>query len=169
MTDISDRANSTKPTLYAHFGAKDVLYEQLLRREAESCRRHLFEAYESAANLPLREQTRADVSAFFEYAQASPEGFELLFGARNGAVSIGVRDDLVDVLVVQVAQRLTDFRSQSTGRDPTWREHQLAAMLVGSTITAAQHARAMHGADLKQASKLASSFAIAALEDLVER
>lgn len=165
MADISERANSTKPTLYAHFGGKDVLYDQLLRREAEVCRAHLFNAYAAAASLALREQTRADVTAFFEYAEGSAEGFELLFGARNGGTSISVRDELVESLVDQIAQRLMDFRAGTVGRTPTWREHQLAAMLVGSTITAAQHARST-GEDLQQAVRLASSFAIAALENL---
>ncbi|MCW2800543.1 MAG: TetR family transcriptional regulator [Aeromicrobium sp.] len=165
MSEISDRADSTKPTLYAHFGDKDGLYARLLQREAELCRTHLFAAYANAAGLPLSEQTRADVEAFFDYAATRSLGFELLFGAQNGG-AVTTRDELVEALVTQIAQRLTDYVSRSTTSRPTWREHQLAAMLVGGTITAAQHARSEPGVDLDQACRLASDYAIAALKNL---
>lgn len=165
MSDISERANSTKPTLYAHFGGKDELYASLLEREADRCRAHLFAAYEAAAGLGLRDQTRADVEALFEYVQAQPAGFELLFGHRNALTAAAARDALVDELSAHLAQRLTDFHARATGRPVTWVEQQLAAMLVGSAITAAQHAASV-GGDLDRASALATSYAIAALENL---
>ena len=168
MSEVAGRADSTKPTLYAHFGDKDGLYERLLQREAELCRAHLFAAYAAAAGLPLSEQTRADVEAFFDYAAARSDGFELLFGARNGD-AVAVRDELVATLVGQIAQRLTDFVTRRPDSRPTWREHQLAAMLVGGTVTAAQHARAEVGVDIDQACRLASDYAIAALKNLPHR
>jgi AcrR family transcriptional regulator len=168
MSEVAVRADSTKPTLYAHFGDKDGLYARLLQREAEICRRHLFSAYAAAAGLPLSEQTQADVEAFFDYAAARSQGFELLFGAQNGG-AVAVRDELVEALVGQIAQRLTDFVTRSTDSPPTWQEQQLAAMLVGGTVTAAQHARSEPGVDLGQACRLASDYAIAALKNLPRR
>ena len=165
MTEISDRANSTKPTLYAHFGDKGGLYARLLEREAGLCRQHLFAAYANAAGLPLSEQTQADVEAFFDYAATRSQGFELLFGAQNGGAA-AVRDELVEALVGQIAQRLIDYVSRGTGSRPSWREHQLAAMLVGGTVTAAQHAKSEPGVDFDQACQLASDYAIAALKHL---
>lgn len=168
MSEIADQANSTKPTLYAHFGGKDQLYSRLLQREAEQARAHLFDAYEAAAALGLREQTRADVEALFIYVEQSPQGFELLFGPRNAGSAASVRTTLLDEISSHLAQRLTDFRTGSVGGAPTWSEQQLAAMLVGSSITAAQHARAV-GADMSRACALASAFAIAALESIAAR
>lgn len=165
MSEVAGRADSTKPTLYAHFGDKEGLYGRLLRREAELCRAHLFSAYAAAAGLPLSEQTRADVEAFFDYAAIRSEGFELLFGSQNGG-AVDVRDTLVATLVGQIAQRLTDFVTRHPDSRPTWREHQLAAMLVGGTVTAAQHARSEPGVDIGQACRLAAEYAIAALKNL---
>lgn len=165
MSEIAEQANSTKPTLYAHFGGKDQLYARLLKREAEQCRSHLFDAYESAAGLGLRDQTRADVEALFIYVDQRPQGFELLFGSRNAGTAANVRAALLDDVSSHLAQRLMDFRTESVGQVPTWSEQQLAAMLVGSSITAAQHGRAA-GVSMPRARALASAFAIAALETM---
>ena len=168
MAEIAEQANSTKPTLYAHFGGKDELYARVLLREANQCRTHLFDAYEAAATLGLRDQTRADVEALFTYVEEQPQGFELLFGPRNAGSAAGVRTTLLDDIASHLAQRLMDYRTGSVASAPTWSEQQLAPMLVGSAITAAQHARAV-GADMPRASALASAFAIAALESISSR
>lgn len=168
MSEIAEQANSTKPTLYAHFGGKGELYARLLRREADRCRTHLFDAYEEAAGFGLRDQTRADVDALFTFVDQWPEGFELLFGPRNAGSAAAVRGTLLDDVSSHLAQRLMDFRTESVGRAPTWSEQQLAAMLVGSSITAAQHARAA-GTSMSRARSLASAFAIAALESISTR
>ena len=165
MSEISEHADSTKPTFYAHFGGKDELYARLLGREAELCRTHLFAAYEAAAGLGLRDQTRADVEALFEYVRARPSGFELLFGPRNASTAAVVRDVLLEEIASHLAQRLMDFHTRTAGRPTTWVEQQLAAMLVGTAITAAQHATSVEG-DLDRACALATSYAIAALENL---
>ena len=168
MSEVADGADSTKPTLYAHFGSKDDLYLRVLQGEASRCRTHLFDAYEAAAGLPLRDQVAADVRALFDYVRAEPAGFELLFGLRNAGTAATVRGALLDDVSEHLAQRLADFREPSGSARPSWSERQLAPMLVSSSITAAQHALT-RGENLDRACVLATAYMIAGLEALSSR
>lgn len=168
MSEVADRADSTKPTLYAHFGSKDELYLRLLHSEASRCRTRLFNAYEAAAGLSLREQVGADVRALFDYVSTEPAGFELLFGPRNAGTAAAVRNVLLDDISEHLAQRLADFREPSGSAKPSWAERQLAPMLVSSSITAAQHSM-MRGEELDRACVLATAYMVAGLEALTSR
>src|SRR5436305_491795 len=95
MASIARRAQSTKPTLYAHLGSKDALHRVVLDREADHCRQWLFARYEAAVDLPLAEQVTANVHALFDYVAAHPEGFRLLFGSDNAGATVEVRQELL--------------------------------------------------------------------------
>ncbi|MEU8901532.1 helix-turn-helix domain-containing protein [Nocardia sp. NPDC048505] len=54
-------ANSTEPTLYAHFGSKKELFRRVFQREAETMRATLLPVYDP---LPGRELTEMVHTAF---------------------------------------------------------------------------------------------------------
>jgi AcrR family transcriptional regulator len=164
MSAIADAGNSTKPTLYAHFGDKDALYARLLQREADLCRGLLFAAYQRNADLDLRAQVYADTEAFFDYARAHPAGIRLLFGADFGSAAARVRERLVADVDRQIYERICGY----TGRPTAQRnadEWQVAAMLVGVAVAGARHA-IDNDLDLTRACVLACAFSAAALDKL---
>ncbi|ORM26933.1 TetR/AcrR family transcriptional regulator [Williamsia sp. 1135] len=134
MEAIAQHANSTKPTLYAHFGSKEQLYRAALEREASQMRGWLFEAYESVAGLTMEEQVRADMLAFFRYATTHPTGFGLLFGDTGSGPAAEVRDDLVHAITDQIAVRIRAYYIQRRLPPPAQSAELLASMLVGIAI-----------------------------------
>lgn len=166
MTAIAASADSTKPTLYAHFGSKDRLYEACLRREADQLAGWLFRTYDEAAELSVAEQVRADIQAFFDYAAEYPNGFRLLFDDQRRAGPTGIRDELVQSIIERVAERVRDVISRR-GRDtPTVSADLLASMLVGIAVHGARHALLIHPSDHTQAGELASSLAYMGMRHL---
>jgi AcrR family transcriptional regulator len=169
MSAIAARSNSTKPTLYAHFGDKDALYATLLEREAAACRALLFDAYERSAALDLDAQVSADTVALFDFVRTDPDAFALLFGGDITSAAVEVREKLLADINDQIALRLRNYQSR-TGAGLrrtaiTQGDRQLAAMLVGVAVNAAQHAM-VHRRDLTRACRLASAFSTAALSNL---
>ena len=162
LAAVAHRANSTKPTLYAHFGSKDALYAALLEREAATCRTWLFEAYESAAGLGMRDQVSNDMSAFFDYAAKYPAGFRLLFAGDYTGTVVEVRQQLLAAIIEQIGRRLGDFNAAHTPI-PEAVERQLAVMTVGVAVDAARHAVADPHGDLDAACSVATAFVTAAL------
>lgn len=165
MAAIAARAGSTKPTLYAHFVGKEALHRQVLEREADRCRRWLFERYGAAAGLPLREQVAFDVRALFDYVAEWPTGFRLLFGEANAGPAYPVRAQLTAELADRVALRLHEFQRGRRAR-PTRIERQLAITLVDVGISGAQFA--VRGeTDLERAGLLAVEICMGAITHLL--
>ncbi|HET6152541.1 MAG TPA: helix-turn-helix domain-containing protein [Marmoricola sp.] len=164
MSAIAERCDSTKPTLYAHFGDKEALYRRLLEREADVCRGMLFSAYERHADLGLREQVRADTQALFDYIAANPEGFQLIFGSDITSTSGAVRETLLSDIDHQLRRRIEDYLVRK-GAEPSSDVQQLAVMLAAVAVSAARHA-IDEGRDLQRASAVAGAFSAAALANL---
>jgi AcrR family transcriptional regulator len=164
MAAVAEQADSTKPTLYSHFGDKNSLYARVLEREADICRSWLFAAYERNADRGLAEQVSADITAFFDYASEHQQGFRLLFGLDPTSDAVLVRDRLIADIDARVRRRLHDYLARRGGT-ARYDEAQLAAMLVGVAVSATRHAITV-GQELAAASELASRFCIAGLAHL---
>ena len=164
MASIARRAQSTKPTLYAHLGSKDALHRVVLEREASRCRHWLFARYEAAVDLPLAEQVTANVQALFDYVAVHPEGFLLLFGSDNTAATLGVRQALLDTIGARIVELLRTFQVRHEGRARNANQ-QLAETLVGIAVTGAQFATKTNSS-LERAGQLASRICVGALTNL---
>jgi AcrR family transcriptional regulator len=166
MDAIAERADTTKPTLYAHFGSKDDLYEACLTREAEKFCEWLFATYDAVAELSVNEQVRADITAFFEYGTAHPSGFRLLFDERASAPGSGVRNELTQSITDRVAGRFRASHSRRGRPVPGPSANLLAAMVVGIAIHGARHALLVQLVDAELAGELASALAYAGMRHL---
>ncbi|RSN55517.1 TetR family transcriptional regulator [Amycolatopsis sp. WAC 04182] len=162
MALIAATANSTKPTLYAHFGNKQQLYRTCLDREAGKLAQWFSDVYRRSENLPLHQQVRADMRAFFDYAATHPDGFRLLFDSQGSVDSVEVREKLQQAMTQRVAQRI---RAVLGGR-PAASAELLAAMVVGIAVHGARHALLIHPLDPAKAGELASSLTYAGLRHL---
>jgi AcrR family transcriptional regulator len=164
MGAIAERADSTKPTLYAHFGDKDALYQATLAREGARLRDWVTTAYSSAAGLPVEQQVHVYVMALFTFAATHPEGFAMLFDMHAPDALTPVRQDLVETIKRAVADQIRLYLTEHD-RTPGPSADLLAAMLVGMVGAAAGHAL-RSGLDPLAAGELATRFIISALRDL---
>jgi AcrR family transcriptional regulator len=164
MEAIAARANSTKPTLYAHFGDKDALYRAAVAREAEALWGWMTTAYRSATVLAVDQQIRVYVMALFTYAAAHPEGFRLLFDSTATGEAARIHAGLVDTITDRVAEKIRRYllsHDRKAGRGV----ELLAAMMVGTVGRAAEHTL-RSGIDPLAAGELATRFIMAALTNL---
>lgn len=165
MDAIAERANTTKPTLYAHFGDKAALYRTLFAREAEALRDWLLSAYASAAELPLRDQVHAYVMALFGYATERPDSFRVLFDFQGADEFDPIRTSIVDTIVGRVADQIRRHLV-TIGRSPGPSVELLAEMLVGLVGGAARRVRRSGSPDPAAAGELATAFIMAAIGNL---
>src|SRR5438270_13812481 len=73
MGQIAERADSTKPTLYAHFGGKAALFRATVTREVAALRAWVLTAYETPGPRRLEDRVRLSVMAMFSYAGTHPD------------------------------------------------------------------------------------------------
>jgi AcrR family transcriptional regulator len=163
MEAIAERADSTKPTLYAHFGDKQALYEALISREADSLGRWMLSSYESAADMPTEARMHAHVMALFDYAAGNPASFRLVFGwtSADGPKAMSARRRVVHAVLEQVVLEVRRTLAEM-GRVPGRSAELLASMLVGLTNGAARHAASIAGIDPAAVGELTAQFIAAA-------
>ena len=164
MDAIADRANSTKPTLYAHFGDKQALYRAAMAREAAALRQWLITAYESSASAHLEQEVRSYVMALFSYAINRPASFRMLFDSLDSENSPEQRN-LYELMIDRVANRIRTYLS-GRGRSIGASAQLLAEMLVGLVGRAVGHALREDELDNVAAGELAVSFIVGALRHL---
>lgn len=163
MEAIAERANSTKPTLYAHFGDKEALYRALIEREADALSRWVTAAYETATDLPMERQVHVYVMAMFTYGSEHPESFRMVFDAKSLGDAARLR--LVDTITERVAAQIRthlDDRGLTLGRSVDL----LAAAMVGVVGKTAEATLAMGDLDPLTAGEFVTGFLTAALTHL---
>ena len=161
---IADRADSTKPTLYAHFGDKAALFRATVSREVGALRDWVIRAHESAGGHPLEERVRISVMAMFGYAGAHPESFRLLFDSAVDEMS-NERRALADTITTHVIGQVREHLHRH-GRPAGPGADLLGAMMVGLVGRAAMHVSHSPGVDPIAAGELATGFVMAALRGL---
>lgn len=164
MDAIADRANSTKPTLYAHFGDKQALYRATLARDATALRQWLLAAYESARGAHLDDEVRTYVMALFSYAIDQPDSFRMLFDSMDGENTPEQRN-LYGLMIDRVAERIHSYLS-GRGRNIGASAQLLAEMLVGLVGRAVGHALREDELDPMAAGELVVAFIVPALRNI---
>jgi AcrR family transcriptional regulator len=112
MEAIAARAGTTKPTLYARFGAKDQLFARTVRREHELLNAWIAQEYAAGPDEPFRKRLHRWVAVYFDFVRERPDGFRLTFeGERHAGAAAAIeqatseRIDRIAGLVVQVSGR----------------------------------------------------------------
>jgi AcrR family transcriptional regulator len=163
MDAIAERANSTKPTLYAHFGDKVALYRATVAREAVALRRWLVTAYESSSEADLDTRVRTYVLAMFTYAANEPDSFRMLFDSGDEG-NVPEHRNLIDVMVQRVAEHIRRYLVR-LGRPAGSSVELLAEMMVGLVGRAVGWAL-RSGVDSPVTADLVVSFMVGALRNL---
>ena len=156
---VAERADSTKPTLYAHFGDKLAMYKALIARESEALSNWMLGAYRAASDLPVPDRLRAHVMALFDFAATNPEGFRLVFDWNlvEGPSGIAVRQRVLQAVFAQVAVEVRRGLVEM-GRTRGRSAEVVASMLVGLTNGVARYAALAGDIDLGAAGELVAEF-----------
>lgn len=104
MDELAAAAETSKPTLYAHFGGKEQLFEACARREAGRLRGWMLESYGRAAGLGVRMHTEVTTRALFEFAARHDHGFRVLFGAATRPHAQQLTDEAMAPVVAAIAE-----------------------------------------------------------------
>ena len=113
MDDIAERADISKPMLYAYFGSKEGLYTAYVDRAGAD----LLERMDAAVDPSLEpgDQVRASMTAFFGFVEEHRQGWavmarELASGGGPFAESVArVRAKIVKRMAMLLATRLDDI------------------------------------------------------------
>lgn len=134
MDAIARQANSTKPTLYAHFDSKDALFTKVFEREAEIMRSALLPVYEVLPGRPLPEMLRTAFGAAMMWGAQNMEGTRIIGLVFDGiGPNPALGRDLLDTLIDAIAVVIDDALRKE-GCDQPLLVRMLAAMLWGSAI-----------------------------------
>ncbi|MEU2249631.1 TetR/AcrR family transcriptional regulator [Streptomyces sp. NPDC019224] len=165
LTDIAQRAGTTRPTLYARLGSKEQIYRRVIKREADVFRAWIVEAYDQGADLSLTQLARMGMDPLFRLAAERSEGFGLLFlGDRTGDHPTSLRRQVLGAVTEQLAC-LIERRRESFGPALGPTAEALAAACVGVAIHVCEHA-IDRGDDLEGARQLAARFVANAFHNL---
>ena len=165
MDTIAERAGSTKPTLYAHFGDKDALYRAVLARESAALGTWVTTAYQAAAGLGVEDQIRVYVMALFNYATKNPVSFRLLFTSPIEGEIARPRLELVALITQSVADQVRRYLADH-GRTAGPSAELLAVLMVTMVGQAAEWTATTEGVDPLAAGNLACGLIIAAVPGL---
>ncbi|MFC6010453.1 QsdR family transcriptional regulator [Nocardia lasii] len=104
MDDLAAAAETSKPTLYAHFGSKDQLFDACARREAARLLEWMRESYRRAQGFALDRHIATTTRALFDFAATHAEGFHVLFGAPTAGRAHAVRTATIQSVTDTVAE-----------------------------------------------------------------
>lgn len=160
MDMIALRGETSRVTLYAHFGSRDALVDAVIDRELTALTAWKTAAYDKGDQMSYGAHIRYSVESLFEYARRHPEGFRVLLKNRDELGDTGRR--LSTALAPKVAERL---RAAFATRGQRMEESVeiLASMLVGLTLDVAYRAVIVSGADIDASCALAVTSAMAVL------
>ena len=163
MAAIAERAGTTKPTLYARFGSKERLFEAAVQREYELLIDHLFAAYDSAPDAPIRDRLRLWTSAYFDVVRDRPDGFRLTAEGERHAAAAAVIRRANDRIIARIAQLVA---TMSGHVEPGPGARIVAAMIAGMLTWAAREAVDSSHVALEDVEALSEAFLLPALRAL---
>ncbi|MGN2638052.1 TetR/AcrR family transcriptional regulator [Nocardia takedensis] len=160
MDTIARRADTSRVTLYAHFGSRDALVEAVIDRELAAITTWMFEIYDNGETMKYGQRARYSIESLFEYARRHPDGFRVLLDKRYDDAHPGRR--LSAALEPRIAERLrANYSERGTPIDAG--ADTLAAMLLGISLDIAYRAVIVAGADLDAACDLAVTASLGVL------
>jgi AcrR family transcriptional regulator len=128
METIAARAGTTKPTLYARFGAKEQLFVTVLRREHDLLNSWVAAEYQAGADEPFRKRLNHWVAVYFNFVRERPDGFRLTFEGERHAAAAAAVEKAMDERIDAIARLVSDMSGRPEGSSGP---QVVAAAIVG--------------------------------------
>jgi AcrR family transcriptional regulator len=163
MEVIAARAGTTKPTLYARFGAKEQLFVTVLRREHDLLNSWVAAEYLAGEGEPFRKRLSQWVAAYFSFVRERPDGFRLTFeGERHAAAATAV-EKAMDERIDAIARLVSDRSGRPAGGGGP---RVVAAAIVGLLRWCAREAIRHPELDIDAVAALSESMVYSMVRDL---
>ncbi|MGW5388120.1 TetR/AcrR family transcriptional regulator [Nocardia sp. NPDC003963] len=136
MDAIAQHANSTKPTLYAHFGSKQELFRRLFEREAAAMSAAMLPVYATMPGREMAEMVSIAFGAGTSYVRANPESSRVVNAVLSGDgpdPAMGHR--VLDELIESIADVIDDTIRRD-GHEPGAVGRLIASMTWGAAMEA---------------------------------
>lgn len=160
MDTIAQRADTSRVTLYAHFGSRDALVDAVIERELGKLTTWMFEVYDHGESMHYGPRAEYSIESLFDYARRHPPGFRVLLDNRYTDTHPGRR--LSATLEPRIAERLrANYAERGTPIDGG--ADTLAALLLGISLDIAYRAVIVGGSDIDVACDLAVTASLAVL------
>ncbi|GAC67520.1 TetR/AcrR family transcriptional regulator [Gordonia soli] len=163
MDMIAERGDTSRVTLYAHFGSRDALVERVIDREMAEFTGWMFAAYDDSTDMTHGARARHAVESLFAYARRHPEGLRVLLGHRHENDDPGRR--LYQALEPRIAARLRENYAVG-GAHIGASADTMSSLLLGISLDVAYRAIIVDGADIDAACDLAMTATLAVLRDV---
>ncbi|MCH5644582.1 MULTISPECIES: TetR/AcrR family transcriptional regulator [unclassified Gordonia (in: high G+C Gram-positive bacteria)] len=164
MDMIAERGDTTRVTLYAHFGSRDALVTRVIERELDKFTTFMFAVYDESEEMQYGARARYTVESLFEYARRNPDGLRLLIGHREDQDDPAGRR-LYAALEPRIAARLRKNYAER-GAHIAASADTLASLLLVMSLDVAHRALFVDGADIDAACDLAVTATLAVLRDV---
>jgi AcrR family transcriptional regulator len=128
METIAARAGTTKPTLYARFGAKEQLFVTVLRREHELLNSWVAAEYQAGTGEPFRKRLHHWVAMYFNFVRERPDGFRLTFEGERHAAGAAAVETAMDERIDAIARLVSEMSGRPAGSSGP---RVVAAAIVG--------------------------------------
>lgn len=160
MDIIARRADTSRVTLYAHFGSRDELVHAVIERELGKLTAWMFDIYDSGEAMHYGQRATYSIESLFEYARRHPRGFRVLLDNRYDESHPGRR--LSAALEPRIAEELrANYAERGTPIDGG--ADTLATLLLGISLDVAYRAVIVGGSDIGAACDLAVTASLAVL------
>jgi AcrR family transcriptional regulator len=163
METIAARAGTTKPTLYARFGAKEQLFVTVLRREHELLNSWVEAEYRAGAGEPFRKRLNHWVTVYFSFVRERPDGFRLTFEGERHAAAAAAVEKAMDERIDAIARLISDMSGRPAGSSGP---RVVAAAIVGLLRWCAREAIRHPELSVDAVAALSESLVYAMMRDL---
>ncbi|KQU45066.1 hypothetical protein ASG84_12515 [Rhodococcus sp. Leaf278] len=170
---IARRGGTTKPTLYAHLGNKESMYQRVVGREMILMQTSLFSVYDTLDVGDVGSAVRVAVTAGMQYAAQHPASFALLMSANDPGSPTA---DMINAVYREFAVRIAQLIDQTlAARNDSARTpvpgavtRTVATMVVATGLEAARYALLVEGMEPVDATDVVSRFICAGIESVTD-
>jgi AcrR family transcriptional regulator len=162
METIAARAGTTKPTLYARFGAKDQLFALAVRREHELLNARIAAEYAAGQDEPFRQRLHRWVAVYFDFVRERPDGFRLTFEGERHADAAAAIEEATSERIDRISGLVAQVSGQQAGAGP----RVVAAAIVGMLRWCAHEAISDPALGLDRIAVLAEHMVYTMMRDL---
>jgi AcrR family transcriptional regulator len=163
METIAARAGTTKPTLYARFGAKEQLFVTVLRREHDLLNSWVATEYPAGDGEPFKKRLSHWVAAYFNFVRQRPDGFRLTFEGERHAAAADAVEKAMDERIDAIARLVSDMSGRPGGSSGP---RVVAAAIVGLLRWCAREAIRHPELDIDAVAALSESMVYSMMRDL---
>jgi len=169
MTVIAERAGSTKPTLYAHFGSKENLFNRIIQREFSRAVANILPHYDQMADRNIDESVDTLIGIGMNYVTANPQTQKLIRISLESSADpmlsqILAINEMFTAKVAELVQRQLEPVDGAVTED----SRAIASMIIGSGLAVGQHMLADSETDPERLAARLSTFLRGGLQALTE-